>query len=137
MKDSRKTIFLIGPMRGVDRKEALSWRLKATKILSDTFDVTHALRGRESKENFSDFRAAIIRDKNDILKSDLILMSDNFKNASMIGTSMEVMYAFLNNKPIIVFGNAHDKDYWLNYHLHTRVNTLEEACKLIKEMFHS
>lgn len=136
MKNSKKTIFLIGPMRGVDRKEALSWRLKATKILSDMFDVTHALRGREAKEKFSDFRAAIIRDKNDILKSDLILMNDSFDNASMIGTSMEVMYAFLKDKPIIVFGNVHDKDYWLNYHIHTRVNNLYEACKLIKEMFH-
>lgn len=137
MKDNKKTIFLIGPMRGIDRKDALSWRLKASKLLLDKFNVFHALRGREFKENFPDYRAAIIRDKNDILESDLILVNDNFKNASMIGTSMEVMYAFLNNKPIIVFGNAHDKDYWLNYHIHTRVNSLDEACNLIKEMFHS
>lgn len=137
MKDNKKTIFLSGPIRGIDRRDALMWRLKAIKLLSDKFNVIHALRNRETKENFPDYRAAIIRDKNDILVSDLILVNDNFKNASMIGTSMEVMYAFLNDKPIIVFGNAHDKDYWLNYHIHTRVNNLDEACKLIKEMFHS
>lgn len=137
MKNNKKTIFLSGPIRGIDRKDALSWRLKAIKLLSGTFNVVHALRDREIKENFPDYRAAIIRDKNDILGSDLILVNDSFKNASMIGTSMEVMYAFLKDKPIIVFGNAHDKDYWLNYHIHTRVNSLDEACNLIKKMFHS
>lgn len=137
MKNNKKTIFLSGPIKGIDRKDALSWRLKASKILYGQFNVVHALRGREFKENFSDYRAAIIRDKNDILESDLILVNDNFENASMIGTAMEILYAFFKDKPIIVFGNAHDKDYWLNYHIHTRVNNLEEACKLIKEMFHS
>lgn len=135
--NKKKTIFLSGPIKGIKRQDALSWRIRATKILSKQFNVIHALRDREDKEKFLDYRAAIIRDKNDILESDLILVNDNFENASMIGTSMEILYGFLKDKPIIVFGNAHDKDYWLNYHIHTRVNNLEESCKLIKEMFHS
>lgn len=131
----KKTVFLCGPMRGIDRKEALAWRVKATKLLSGKFRVLHAMRGRELKETFKDYRAAIIRDKNDIINSDIILVNDTFLNSSMIGSAMEILYAFELEKPIIAFGNAHDKDYWLNYHVHTRVNNLKEACDLIKEMF--
>lgn len=131
----KKIVFLSGPMRGVSRPEAIAWRKKAEKFLCENFSILHAYRGREEKEAFSDPRAAIIRDKNDILRCDIMLVNDTYENASMIGTAMEIFFAFLHDKPIIVFGNAHPKDYWLNYHIHTRTDTLEEACELINRMF--
>lgn len=131
----KKTIFLSGPMRGVSREISFGWRDNATRILEQDFHVLHALRGREEKETFSDPKTAVIRDLADILKSDIILVDDTIKDVSMIGTSMEVFFAFENKKPVIVFGHAHEKDYWLNYHSHLRVNTLEEACDVIKKMF--
>ena len=131
----KKIIFLSGPMLGVSRPEALAWRRKAGEFLSGKFSILHAYRGREEKETFSDSRAAIIRDKDDILRCDIMLVNDTHENASMIGTAMEIFFAFLHNKPIIVFGNAHPKDYWLNYHIHLRTNTLKEACDLINKMF--
>lgn len=136
MKLKSKTVFLCGPMRGIKRKDALSWRKRAARLLESKFNVVHAMRGREKKETFNDFRAAIIRDKNDIIKSDLVLVNDTFENVSMIGTAMEILFAFEKDKPIIVFGNSHDKDYWLNYHIHTRVDSLEQACTLLKKMFY-
>jgi len=48
---------------------------------------------------------------------------------------MEVFFAYQLTKPIIIFGNTHDKDYWLNYHSHLRVSNLKEACKVLNEMF--
>ena len=78
---------------------------------------------------------AIARDKKDIISSDLVLVNDAFENASMIGTAMEVLFAYELHKPVIVFGKAHDRDYWLNYHSHLRVNTLGEACKIINKFF--
>ena len=130
-----KKIFLSGPIRGLSREESLIWRVEATKQLAGDFLILHALRGREEKETMPDPRLAIIRDKNDIDDSDIILLNDSFSDASMIGTSMEVLYAFMKNKVIIVFGHAHDKDYWLNYHIHSRVDTLGEACKIIKDFY--
>lgn len=130
-----KIIFLSGPMRGIPREEGIAWREKAKSLLGEDFRVLYAYRGREEKETFPDPRGAIIRDKNDIKKSDIVIVNDTFKNASMIGTAMEVYYAYTKEKPIIIFGHAHDKDYWLNYHSHTRVNTLEDACNLIKKLF--
>lgn len=122
-------------MRGLPREISLGWRNSATRILEQDFNVIHALRGREEKETFSDPKTAVIRDLADILKSDIILVDDTVEGVSMIGTSMEVFFAFENKKPVIVFGRAHEKDYWLNYHSHLRVDTLEDACDVIKKMF--
>lgn len=131
----KKTVFLSGPMRGVSRDVSLGWRNMATTLLSDKFDVVHAMRGREEKETFTDPRAAVIRDLNDIKSADIVLVNDTVEGCSMIGTSMEVFFAHQLIKPVIVFGDAHDKDYWLNYHTHLRVKDLEEACRVINEMF--
>ena len=131
----RRKIFLSGPIRGISREKSLGWRNLAIKYLSKNFEVLHALRGREEKETFADSRAAVIRDINDIKSSDIILVNDTIKDCSMIGTSMEVFFAHQQDKPIIVFGNAHEKDYWLNYHIHLRVKSLKDACDIINKMF--
>jgi nucleoside 2-deoxyribosyltransferase len=131
----KKKIFLSGPMRGVSRPEALQWRKEATELLSPSFEVIHAFRGREEKEAFTDPKAAVIRDLSDIKSCDVLLVNDTLAGASMIGTSMEVFYAFQQNKPVIVFGSAHDKDYWLNYHSHLRVEDLAKACEVLNRLF--
>ncbi len=131
----KKTVFLSGPMRGLPREESLGWRKRATELLKDNFNVVHALRGREERETFTDPRIAVVRDLYDIKRSDVLLVNDTVENCTMIGTSMEVFFAFQETKPIIVFGNAHDKDYWLNYHIHLRMKNLEDACDVINKMF--
>ena len=123
-------------MRGVDRKEGQKWREEASKLLGRQFKTVTPYRGREKGETFPDPKGAIVRDKADILNSDLLIVNDMYSDASMIGTSMEVLFAYEHNKPIIVFGQAHSKDYWLNYHASIRVETLEEACEICKKLFH-
>lgn len=130
-----KTVFLSGPIRGISREESLSWRKRATELLSRNFGVIHALRGREEKESFADPRAAVARDFNDIKNADILLVNDTAKDCSMIGTSMEILFAFQQNIPVIIFGQAHNKDYFLNYHTHLRVESLEEACDVLCRMF--
>lgn len=132
---NKRVVFLSGPMRGVPRKEGIAWREKARKLLGKNFKVLHAYRGREKKETFPDPRGAVIRDKDDIKRADIIIVNDTYENVSMIGTSMEVFYAYTLDKIIIIFGNAHKEDYWLNYHSHIRVDSLEKACELIIKMF--
>ena len=129
------TIFLSGPIRGLSRDESLLWRRKAQELLSPKATTVHALRGRETKETFPDPRIAIHRDKADIRKADILLVNDTVKNASMIGTSMEVIYAHQLEKLVVIYGEAHSNDYWLNYHSHVRFNTLEQACAFILEHY--
>ncbi len=128
-------VFLSGPIRGLPREESLGWRVRAEKLLSPHAETVHALRGREEKETLPDPRIAIHRDKRDIRRSDVVLVNDTFDNASMIGTAMEVIYAHEQDKLVVIFGDAHEKDYWLNYHSHARFDTLEEACAFIKEAY--
>jgi nucleoside 2-deoxyribosyltransferase len=132
---SKKTVFLSGPIRGLPRDISLGWRKEATKELQENFEVIHALRGREDGETFGDPRAAVIRDLSDIRDSDLLLVNDSVKDSSMIGTSMEIFFAHSLGKPVVLFGDAHEKDYWLEYHSHLRVKTLKEACDVLNKMF--
>lgn len=132
---SQVKVFLSGPIRGLPREQSLGWRETATKLLKPKATTSHALRGREEKETLPDPRIAVHRDKRDIRQSDIVLVNDTFGSASMIGTSMEVIYAFEQDKLVILFGSAHEKDYWLNYHSYARFATLEEACTFILEHY--
>ena len=134
-RDTKRTVFLAGPMHGVQKEKALAWRKKAEKILEKYFSVLHAYRGREVKETMPNPKGFVARDKNDILRSDLLIVNDTYLNASMIGTAMEVFFAYSLNKTIILFGNAHLTDDWLSYHSHIRVDTLEDACELAIRLF--
>ncbi|HRY27862.1 MAG TPA: hypothetical protein P5323_01865 [Candidatus Moranbacteria bacterium] len=131
----KKTVFLSGPMRGVSRDKSLEWRNDAKNKLVNVFNVIHALRGREKKETMPSQKSAVIRDLYDINHSDILLVNDTFENVSMIGTAMEIYVAYTSNMPVIVFGNAHKGDYWMDYHSHVRVETLDDACKVLKELF--
>ena len=135
-----KTVFLAGPMRGFSdaegRKKTLTWREEAKSILSDMFVVKHAYRGREDKETFTDPKGAVMRDKQDVLDADILIVNDTIPGASMIGTSMEILLAFLHNKIIIVFGDAHKGDYWLDYHATMRVKDMDEAINICKNLFY-
>ena len=130
-----KTVFLSGPMRGIPREVAKAWRMEVQSLLKDKFQVLHAYRGREENETFPDSKGAVVRDKQDIRCADIILVNDTFEDASMIGTSMEVLYAYNCEKTIIVFGNAHKGDYWLDYHATMRVKDMNEACDICLKLF--
>lgn len=131
----RKKIFLSGAMRGVPRLESLGWRSEARSKLIDSFDVAHAFRGREQTETMPSSKGAVIRDIYDVKHADIILVNDTHKNVSMIGTAMEVCIAHQSNIPVVIFGNAHRGDYWLDYHSHIRVDTLDEACEILRKLF--
>lgn len=122
-------------MRGLSREETLGWRNRAIALLKGNFNTVHALRGREERETFNDGRLAIVRDKRDIDNADIVLVNDSFPSASMIGTSMEVLYAFEKGKVVIVFGNAHCPDYWLDNHIQARFDSIEAACETLNKLF--
>jgi len=130
-----KTIFLSGPIRGLERTDSLSWRNDAEAKLCKDFTVLNPLRNREEKGSFPFPKGIVIRDKSDILKSDIILVNDEFPTATMIGTAMEVIYAHQLDKVIILFGEGHDGDLWLEYHSHMRFKTMDEAIEFIIKMF--
>jgi len=69
------------------------------------------------------------------MSSDIVIVNDTDVAASMIGTAMEVIFAHSLNKVVILFGEGHLHDYFLNYHSHIRVKTQEEACDIVLRLF--
>ena len=132
---SKTKVFLSGPIRGLPRELSMGWREEAKAQLAPRAITFHALRGREEKETLPDPRVAIHRDKYDIRRADILLVNDTFPDASMIGTSMEAIYAYEQGKLVVLFGEAHKDDYWLNYHSYVRFETLEQACSFILEHY--
>lgn len=122
-------------MRGVPREQSLGYREEATRLLEENFRVLHAMRGRELKETMPDPKGAVIRDKMDIDQADIVLVNDSYTNVSNIGTAMEIMYSWERGKAVIIFGEEHLHDYWMNFHSHLRFKNLEEACHFINKMF--
>lgn len=131
----RKTIFLSGSMRGVDRNLAKNWRLDLTNRLETKFKVLHAYLGREIKETMPNPKGAVVRDKGFVLESDVVLVNDSFPDVPMIGTAMEIQLAYNSNIPVIIFGSANKGNYFLEYHSHVRVSTVDDAIKLIEDLF--
>lgn len=144
-QNNKLIVFLSGPMRGVPREKALGWRKKAGKLLNKKiFTTLDAYRGRNRPRNkpdpILDPKMAVARDKQDILRSHILLVNDSYSpeqypKTSMIGTAMEILFAYMNNIPVIVFGSARKENYWLNVHSHVRLDSLEEACSYINKLF--
>ena len=127
----KRRVFLAGPMRGMYRRDSLAWRERATELLGETFAVRHAMRQRGEEETMPNSQSAVIRDLKDISDSDILLVNDTVKNVSMIGTSMEIMYAHLKEKIVIAFGDAHTGDYFMDRHVPLRFPTLEDAVQFL------
>jgi len=105
--------------------------VEAKASLHPHFSTLNPLRGREAKETLPSGQLAVQRDKDDIRRCHIMLVDDTRHGASMIGTSMEVLYAWSLSKLVVVFGAAHQPDYWLDYHSHHRVPSLAAAVDLL------
>lgn len=107
-----KTIYLAGLISS-DYPESLEWRSEASYVLRVHFNVLDPLRGKgDLKEvspdgglNHPRLTAAdiILRDYNDVAKSDLILVHlDDFGSPRpLIGTIVELGWAWLMKKPVV------------------------------------
>lgn len=131
----RYVIFLSGPMRNVVRAESIAWRQEITGRLEHEFVILDPWRGRRVRPGFGAAREAIGRDKLDIARSDILVVDDTHDGASMIGTAMEVFFAWSLNRFILVIGEAHAGDPWLDAHSHARVMAIEDAVEYLRLVF--
>ena len=90
MEQTKKTIYLCGPIMGEIEGEARNWREEAKKRLHDRFVLLDPMR-RDFKDNEVDSANEIVEfDLQDIRDADIILVN---YNKPSIGTAMEVFYA--------------------------------------------
>ena len=105
--------YLCGPINGCTDEEAKDWRefVKAKLGAENCLDpMRRDYRGREAES----VNEIVELDKIDILQSDIILV--NYDKPS-VGTSMEVIYAWMHHKTIIVVCKEGTViSPWLKYH---------------------
>jgi nucleoside 2-deoxyribosyltransferase len=121
-----KTVYLCGPINGCTDAECTDWREFAkVNLTCDTLDpMARDYRGRELEPGIA---AEIVEnDKADIDKSDILLV--NYTKPS-VGTSMEILWAWLAHKPVIIVCEPSAVlSPWLIYHSTKTVHSMREAC---------
>lgn len=122
-----KKIYLAGPINGCTDAEANGWRSEAKRLHSDVLDpMARDYRGKESEN----VESIVEGDKADIMACDGILVY--FEKPS-VGTSMEVLFAWERNKPVVVVNRSgKPPSPWLVYHSKAIVTSIEEGLALLK-----
>lgn len=106
-------VYLAGPITGEDYAGATDWREYVSAHLSSDLRAISPMRGKsylasetsiaDSYENlFSNPKAITTRDRNDVMRCDLVLANLLFAERVSIGTTMEIAWADAFRKPVIL-----------------------------------
>lgn len=124
-------IYLAGPIFGCNDAECKDWRATARAQIEaaghEVLDpMRHDYRGREHEPGID---SGIVRaDKLDIENADAVIV---YFDHPSVGTSMEVLYAYMLNRPVHVFNaNGSRLSPWLTFHataVHARLETAIDA----------
>ncbi|HMO03085.1 MAG TPA: nucleoside 2-deoxyribosyltransferase domain-containing protein [Kiritimatiellia bacterium] len=133
--NTKKKIYLCGPIMDEHEGEARAWREKATELLKQHFVLLDPMR-RNFKDREVDSANEIVEfDLQDIRDADIILV--NYSKNS-IGTSMEVFYASHELKKFVVAFSPftfQDCSPWMVRFCTKILPNLERACGYITEHF--
>lgn len=143
-----KTVYLAGPITGLDFESANKWREEFSKS-TDKIEFLNPLRGKDYlrkekdlKDNYSEFVMSTIkgitsRDRWDATRCDLLVVNLLGAMKVSIGSVLEIAWADSKRIPIITimedFGNIHDHGM-INEICGFRVKTVEEAVKITKHI---
>lgn len=108
----------------------IKWREELENKLGSNFVVLNPIR--RNAQRWQSFREIVGLDKYDIQQSDLVV-ANLYK--SSVGTSMELMYAFMLNKPTIIISQHKNLDPWIVNHSTVLVNGVDSAVNFIKQNF--
>ena len=113
-------VYLAGPMAGMTVKQCRAWRVASTPALEDAgftiLDPTRELIGYPDDymldQQADNKRVVFARDKFDATRADILLVNLLEAADKSLGTLMEVAWAYLAGKFIVVVmepkGNPHD-----------------------------
>ena len=124
-----KSIYLAGSINGCSDSECNDWRSEVKRHYPNTIDpMVRDYRGKE----LECYKEIVELDKQDILNSDVVLV--RYVKPS-VGTSMEILFAHLNNKPVVVWTDPNTPiSPWLLYHSRFIAFTLTDSLILISEI---
>lgn len=124
-------VYLGGPINGCTDEEATGWRDEVAAWLNDhghtpVDPMVRDYRGREMEPGIA--KEIVERDKDDIMGSDLLLMSCPKPS---VGTSMEILFGHRFGKAIIAVipDDGRDPSPWLVYHADIYRGSVLDAIK--------
>lgn len=129
-------VYLAGPIGSMTIAEANTWRNEAELYLAQ-YDIKalNPLRGKNEKDRATYTPAEVVlRDKNDIARSEVILVYWPERCISN-GTAMEIEYAYEREKIILFVGDWGEKDIWIKYHVTKFMPDIKSALDYIVAMF--
>lgn len=130
-------IYLAGPMEGLTAEQMQGWRKEMTAQLAwlQIYDPTRRIE-YHSGDGINRARFLFQMDLKDIDESDIIFVDARAKAGRGTGTSMEVMYAWMKQKPIIVWADPEDFHHPFYQAMETyRVYSISEGVQIIKAFF--
>jgi len=135
-------VYLAGGVNNLTGKEITEWRTEATRLLKERdIDCLDPTRGRIKQDSrvITDSGAdvndntMVVRAKHDIKNSDVLLVEMKNTNRPYVGTSMEILYAWQMDKPVVVWSDY--DSCFLNYHATAIFPSLEECVDFIISEF--
>lgn len=114
---NNKLIYLAGAIAGRSDADCNTWRQTVTRLWGgQTLDpMRRDGRGRELQEGST--KEIVEGDKADIMACDAVLV---WYEAPSVGTSMEILFAWEQHKPLVLMNISGQPDhmlsYWIRYH---------------------
>lgn len=146
-----KMVYLSGAIGSLSYNEAIAWRMRATKLLGlAEIRTLDPMRGKEHLEGLDKIPALIYednvewmgnsanwlvhRDLADIQHCDAMLVELTEPDHPYRGTIMEIVYARLWNKPVIIWSTWASQSPWIAYHATVVCERLESCVDAIREL---
>lgn len=146
---SQPTVYLAGPIMGLDYAGAVDWRVQATAWLAPFgIKALSPMRGKDYLSDvksfagvgdnigpFSTNRGIMTRDRFDATRCDVMLVNMVGAPKASIGTAMEIAWADYCRTPVVLVmepkGNPHEHAMLLEA-VGFRVETLHEAIEVVR-----
>jgi len=146
-----KLVYLSGAIGSLSYKDAIAWRMRATKLLGlAEIQTLDPMRGHERLEDLDKIPALFYEDNiewmgntpnwlvhwglADIQRCDAMLVELTDPSHPYRGTIMEIVYARFWNKPVIIWSTWASQSPWIAYHATAVCETVEACCDAIKEL---
>jgi len=130
-------IYLAGNIQGCTKDEARGWRDQATEFLNGyEIKTLDPCRGKDDFRRRYEPKEIVLRDLRDIDSSSLILAKLELdENSHGTGTSMEIMFAWLNRIPVVLVtkNKALARHYWIQAFVTRVFEDLQDALDYIVE----
>jgi len=149
-------VYLAGPIKGKSYKSATEWREEAADTFKSAGGILHhihilsPMRGKtflknekhidskEYSEPLATPKGILCRDYDDVQRADLIIANVQNVEAAIVGTTMEIAWAKMLGKPIILVVDETSENYCMHPMIKESVNfivdSLDDAINIAVEI---